>query len=130
MAGRDELIEKLKKKALSAGGEGLDLATIMALEASAKSSGMMAAEIARMEALKRRQEKEIEKMVEKEKQSAELQLKTKKAEDDAIKKEKERLKKVAEAKVLAQKKQIKFLQEKAEKVKESILAIFPINSAL
>ena len=77
---------------------------------------MMDAEVARMEGIKRRQEKEIANMVEKEQQSAELQKKNKRGEEEAMKKEKDRLKKVAEAKIVAQKKQIKFLQEKAEKV--------------
>jgi hypothetical protein len=113
---RREIMELANKKH-GVGDGAANLVTMMAAQAAEQSSSAMAAEIARMEALKRRQEKEIEKMVEKEKTVAELQLKIKKQEDDALKKEKDRLKKVAEAKIQAQKKQIKFLQEKAEKVK-------------
>jgi hypothetical protein len=117
---RRQIIELSDKKSGTGNGASNPVA-MMAAQAAEISSSAMAAEIARMEALKRRQEKEIEKMVEKEKQVAELQLKIKKQEEDAVKKEKERLKKVAEAKLQAQKKQIKFLQEKAEKVSELIL---------
>merc|ERR1711916_383819 len=96
-------------------GEGLDLVAMMEEEARQRSEAMMMAELARVEGLRRRQEKEIEKMVEKEKLVAELQKKTLKAENDAVKKEKERLKMVAKAKAAAAKKQVKFLQDTAEK---------------
>ena len=120
-AAREEIIEFNRKKMSSSNGDkGIDLVEMMALQAAERSSGMMAAEIARMESLRRRQEKEIAKMIEKEKLSADLQLKIKKGEDEALKKERDRLKKVAEAKIVAQKKQIKFLQDKAEQVYSNI----------
>ena len=107
------------KRSNEGGDGGFDLVAQMEAEAAARSEAMMQAEIARMEGLRRRQEKEIEKMVEKEQQVAEVQRKTKKAEEDAIKKEKERLKAVAKQKELAAKKQVKFLQDKAEKERET-----------
>ena len=106
------------QKTTTEGGQGFDLVAQMEKEAADRSNAMMLAEIARMEGLRRRQEKEIAKMVEKEQQVAEVQRKTKKAEEDAIKKEKERLKAVAKQKELAAKKQVKFLQDKAEKARE------------
>jgi len=126
-AAREEIIEFNRKKMSSSNGDkGIDLVEMMALQAAERSSGMMAAEIARMESLRRRQEKEIAKMIEKEKLSADLQLKIKKGEDEALKKERDRLKKVAEAKIVAQKKQIKFLQDKAEQVYSNISNISDI----
>ena len=64
---------------------------------------------------RRRQEKEIEKMVEKEQQVAEVQRKTKKAEEDAIKKEKERLKAVAKRRSLLRRSKSNFCRIKRRK---------------
>lgn len=118
-AARDEIVAKQKKMHPGAGTDtGMSLEAMMEAEATARAAASMAAEIQRIEGLKRRQEKEIAKMMEKEQASAELQRKTKRGEEEAMKKEKDRLKKVAEAKIVAQKKQIKFLQDKADKEKE------------
>lgn len=59
-----------------------------------------------MEALKRRQEKELEKIMEKEQTAAALQEKIKKAEEEEVHKKKLHEKKVAEQKSIEQKKQI------------------------
>ena len=69
---RESIINVASKKNVTKGNGAADLVAMMAAQAAELSSSAMAAEIARMDALKRRQEKEIEKMVEKEKAVAEL----------------------------------------------------------
>ena len=122
-ADKIEMVKSVRRQIMATkketdGEKGFDLVAQMEADAAARSNAMMEAEIARMEGLRRRQEKEIAKMVEKEQQVAEIQRKTKRAEEEAIKKEKERLKAVAKQKEIAAKKQVKFLQDKAEKARE------------
>lgn len=76
----------------------------------------------RMEALKRRQEKEISKIVEKEQDKVALQLKIKRAEDEEIKKQKEHARKVAAAKIEEEKKQAARELERKRKEEEEVIA--------
>lgn len=69
-------------------------------------SAMMRMEQMRMEALRRRQEKELSKIVEKEQIAVSLQKKMQRTEEEEIKKRKLHEKKVAEQKALAEKKVI------------------------
>ena len=55
-------------------------------------------------------------MIQREQELVDLQLKIKRAEDEELKKKREHEKKVAEARALEEKKQIKRLQDLAEKV--------------
>jgi hypothetical protein len=64
-----------------------------------------------MEALRRRQEKELSKIIEREQTMAALQLKIKKTEEDEIKKKKQHDKKVAEQKIQEEKKKAQMEQE-------------------
>lgn len=68
-------------------------------------------EAKRMEALRRRQEKEISKIVEKEQSAAALQLKIKRAEDEEMKRKKQHDKKVAELKAEDDKRQAQRARE-------------------
>lgn len=72
----------------------------------------------RMEALRNRQQAELAKIVEREQTAAALQLKIKRAEEEARKKEKIHAKKVAEAKAAEEKKRAKIEQEKKQKEAE------------
>lgn len=76
-----------------------------------KTSSMLAMEERRMEALKRRQEKDLARTVEKEQQAVELQIKIKNAEEEAMKKQKQHFKKVAEQKRAEEKKRQQLEQE-------------------
>ena len=76
----------------------------------------------RMEALKRRQEKELNKIVEKEQEKVVLQLKIKRAEDEEIKKQKEHAKRVAAAKAEEEKKQAARELERKRKEEEEVIA--------
>ena len=89
-------------------------------EAEARSSAMLQQELKRMEALKRRQEDEISKMVEKETQAIELQKKIQKAEQEDIRRKKEHEKKVLQAKADAQKKVTQRLKERVEREQEEL----------
>lgn len=82
----------------------VDIAQTLRDAEAAKANAMLEMEEKRIEALKRRQEKEISKIVEREQTLAELQQKIKRAEDEEIKRKKLHEKKVAEEKILAQKK--------------------------
>eukprot|EP01041_Mallomonas_annulata_P000415 gene415-751_t len=75
----------------------------------------------RLDAVRRRQEKEIGKMIAREQALVDLQLKIKHSEDEEIKKKKEHDKKVAELKAQAEKKKAKRAQEQAEKEQEELL---------
>jgi len=87
-------------------------------EAKERSNAALEAEMKRMEALKRRQEDEIAKMVEKETQVVELQKKIQKAEQEEVKKRHDHEKAVAAAKIVAQKKVIQRINERAVKEEE------------
>ena len=100
------------------GSPGAAHAARLAEEAAARSSAMMEKELKRAEALKRRQEAEIAKMIEKETQAIELQKKIAKGEEEQVKKAKEHEKKVAQAKLDAQKKVIQRLQQRADAAAE------------
>ena len=75
----------------------------------------------RMEALKRRQEKELNKIIEKEQEKVALQLKIKRAEEEEIKKQKEHAKKVAAAKLEEEKKQAARELERKRKEEEEVV---------
>ena len=75
----------------------------------------------RMEALKRRQEKELSKIIEKEQEKVQLQLKIKRAEEEEVKKQKEHAKKVAAAKVEEEKKQAAREVERKRKEEEEVI---------
>ncbi len=92
----------------------------LAAEAAARSNAMMEKEMKRAEALKRRQESEIAKMIEKETQAIELQKKIAKGEEEQVKRAKEHEKKVAAAKLDAQKKVIQRLQQRADAAAEEL----------
>eukprot|EP00607_Mallomonas_marina_P003977 CAMPEP_0182437984 /NCGR_PEP_ID=MMETSP1167-20130531/85427_1 /TAXON_ID=2988 /ORGANISM="Mallomonas Sp, Strain CCMP3275" /LENGTH=499 /DNA_ID=CAMNT_0024631117 /DNA_START=131 /DNA_END=1630 /DNA_ORIENTATION=+ len=74
----------------------------------------------RLEAVRRRQEKELGKMIAREQAMVDLQVKIKRAEDEEIKKKKEHEKKVAEMKAKADKKKAKRAKELAEKEMEEL----------
>ena len=76
----------------------------------------------RMEALKRRQEKELSKIVEKEQEKVGLQLKIKRAEEEEVKKQKEHAKKVVAAKLEEEKKQAARELERKRKEEEEVIA--------
>jgi hypothetical protein len=84
-------------------------------EADARSSAALEAEMKRLANLKRRQEDEIAKMVEKETQAVLLQKKIVKAEEEDFKRKKEHEKKVIAAKAAAAKKITQRLKERALK---------------
>ena len=90
-------------------------------EATARSNAAMEAEVKRMEALKRRQEDEINKMIEKETQQIELQKKIHRAEEEDLKRKKEHEKNVAAAKLENQKKVIARLKERADREAEEAI---------
>lgn len=69
-----------------------------------KTSVMVELEMKRIEALKRRQEKDLAKTIEKEQMAVTLQLKIVKAEEEEMKKQKAHIKKVAEQKKIEEKK--------------------------
>ena len=94
---------KLKLQVSNAGNTNSIAAQLAAMK-EAEASNLLEIEIKRMEALKKRQEKEMNKMIEKEKQSAALQLKIKHAEAEEEVKKKIHLKKVAEQRAAAEKK--------------------------
>ena len=77
---------------------------------------LMFQEEKRLDAVRKRQEKEISKMVQREQMLVDLQVKIKHAEEEEMKKKREHDKKVAEARAIAEKKQTKRLKEIAEKV--------------
>ncbi len=68
-----------------------------------------------MEALRNRQQAELNKIVEREKIAADLQLKIKRAEEEEAKKQKIHAKKVAEQKLQEEKKRLKIEEEKKQK---------------
>lgn len=76
-----------------------------------KGSAMLEMEERRMEALRRRQEKELNKIIEREQTMAELQLKIKRAEEEEIRKKKLHEKKVAESKAAEEKKKAQMVLE-------------------
>ena len=117
---RARLMSFAKKKAETAQpGPSAIAATEMSDEQ--KSNHMIAMEEKRMLALKKRQEKEIEKMIEKETQTVELQLRLQKTEHEARQKKLEFDKKVAADKVVAAKKATQRLQERAQKEAEEVV---------
>ena len=71
-----------------------------------------------MEALRRRQEKELSKIIEREQTMAELQLKIKRAEEEEVKKKKQHEKKVAEIKAAEEKKKAQMALEAKQKEAE------------
>mmetsp|Transcript_12029 Transcript_12029/g.16477 ORF Transcript_12029/g.16477 Transcript_12029/m.16477 type:complete len:524 (+) Transcript_12029:15-1586(+) len=74
-------------------------------------SAMLEMEEKRMEALRRRQEKEMSKIIEREQNMAALQMKIKRSEEEEIKKKKAHDKKVAEQKLAEEKKRAQMEQE-------------------
>ena len=86
-------------------------------------SALLEQERQRMETLRRRQEKEMTKMIEREHALAELQEKLKAAEDLEILKQKKHEKRVAEQKSLAAKKQTQRLQELSRQEHEVCLCM-------
>jgi hypothetical protein len=87
-----------------------------------KVSAMLELEKKRMEAVKRRQEKELTKILSKEETMVELQQKLQKAEEEEVKKKKEHDKKVKEQKAIAEKKHAQRLNERAQKEREELEA--------
>lgn len=75
-----------------------------ALNVSGGAGGLVEQEEMRMEALKRRQEKELSKLIEREQTGAALQLKIKRAEEEEHRKKKAHEQKVAQQKAAAEKK--------------------------
>jgi hypothetical protein len=89
-----------------------------ARESAAKASAAIEMEERRVEALKKRQEKEMAKMVEREQATAALQLKIKHAEEEDLRKRKQHDKKVQEQRAEAAKKNAQRLVEIAEADKQ------------
>ncbi len=108
---------KLKLQASNTSNTNSIAAQLAAMK-EAEASNLLEIEIKRMEALKKRQEKEMNKMIEKEKQSAALQLKIKHAEAEEEVKKKMHLKKVAEQRAAAEKKANERLLELKRKEEE------------
>jgi len=79
---------------------------------------MLELEQKRMEAVRRRQEKELAKIVAREQAMAALQSKIKRAEDEEHRKKKEHERKIAEQKAQAEKKRAQRAQERARKEQE------------
>lgn len=79
-------------------------------------SHMLELEQRRFEAVRRRQEKELMKIVQREQAMVTLQAKLKKSEDEEIRKKKQHEKKVTEQKIQADKKKAQRAKELAEKV--------------
>ena len=71
-----------------------------------------------MDAVRRRQEKELQKIIQKEQAMVNLQQKLQRSEEEEVKRKREHEKKVREAKILAEKKQTQRLHERAEKVSD------------
>lgn len=132
---RQAIIAFAEKKArgLSAGKTGATLSPDKPIDAAEelrqadirRAAALIELEEKRMEALKRRQEKELNKIVEREQTMAVLQQKISKAEEEEMKKKKMHDKKVAEEKVAEEKRknqrkaELKRLeQEEAEKKRE------------
>jgi Skp family chaperone for outer membrane proteins len=71
-----------------------------------------------MEAIRRRQEKELSKIIAKEQAMVALQQKLQRAEEEEVKRKKEHEKKVKELKLIAEKKQTQRLHDIAQKVSQ------------
>lgn len=110
---RQSIISYLDKKNAANNGT-ITKADGTVVKAEVGESAMLDMELKRMEALKRRQEKEISKIVEKEQAGALLQLKIKRAEDEEEHKRKLYAKKVAEQRAAAEKK----AQERVKELKQ------------
>lgn len=91
------------------------------LEDKDKVSHMLELEQKRMEAVKRRQEKELQKIIQREQAMVNLQAKIKKAEDEEIKKKREHDKKVAEQKIQNDKKMAQLAFERVQREHEENL---------
>ncbi len=81
-------------------------------------AGLVEMEEKRMEALRRRQEKELEKIMEREQAAADMQAKTARIEAEELKKQKEHAKAVAAAKAEKEKKDKQRAKERAQKEAE------------
>eukprot|EP01038_Epipyxis_sp_PR26KG_P009960 gene9960-13393_t len=118
---RNSIIQYAERK-LAGSGHGVGTTAnnpvIAAAAAIDKSSAMVEMEEKRMEALRRRQEKELSKIVEREQTMAALQLKIKRAEEEEIKKKKIHDKKVAELKLIEEKKKQQIELEVKRKLQE------------
>lgn len=119
-AERDQLMRYNRSRTTTAG----DVSnTTMAqpsgpLDSSNKMSAMLELEKKRMEAVRRRQEEELQKIIAKEQALVNLQQKLQRAEEEEVKRKKEHDKKVKEQKIIAEKKQTQRLHELAEKERE------------
>jgi len=76
-----------------------------------KGSALLEAEEKRMEALKRRQEKELQKTIEKEQNTVKIQMRIQKAEEDEAKKQKALAKKIIDQKKAEEKKRLQAVQD-------------------
>lgn len=91
---------------------------VSTMDENDKVSAMLDLERKRMDAVRRRQEKELQKIIQKEQAMVNLQQKLQRSEEEEVKRKREHEKKVREAKILAEKKQTQRLHERAEKEQE------------
>jgi len=112
--------EKAKMK-LTGGGPDPTAIKMMAEAAAAQQSQMMDIEMKKMEAIKRRQKREIDRVVSNEGKMAVLQAKILKGELDEIERKKEHDKAVAESRKLAITKKQQFDLEKKKELDEEII---------
>jgi hypothetical protein len=87
-----------------------------------KVSAMLDLEKRRMEAVRRRQEKELQKIIQKEQALAALQQKLQRTEEEAVRKQRDHERKVRDQKIAADKKQTMRLNERAQKEREELEA--------
>jgi len=116
-AEREEIIaynEKMQKLAMQTASS----SKLTAVEKPASTALEM--ELKRLEAVKKRQEREIEKMVAREQAMADLQQKIKHAEEEEARRKKEHDKKVQKQKEIEEKKKAKREQELAEKERDEL----------
>lgn len=115
---REEIIacgEKMQKLAMQSASSS-KLSTVL----EKPTSTALELEMKRLEAVKKRQEREIEKMVKREQDVADLQQKIKHAEEEEARRKKEHDKKVQKQKDIEEKKKAKREHELAEKEKEDL----------